>query len=153
MNLTFLNPLLLTLILSFSQFQYRDLVGDWQLVYFDGIEKVKSSPKYLNSDKEFRQEVEERINYRLENTVYKFKSDDLLEYTDFENRKIVLKSAKIELEEDNIISIIEDNSIKKAKILELDPYRLVIQPISDSPGTGKLVFERIVEEKQKDESD
>jgi len=153
MNLTFLNPLLLTLILSFSQFQYRDLVGDWQLVYFDGIEKVKSSPKYLNSDKEFRQEVEERINYRLENTVYKFKSDDLLEYTDFENRKIVLKSAKIELEEDNIISIIEDNNTKKAKILELDHYRLVILPISDSPSTGKLVFERIVEEKQKDESD
>lgn len=137
----------MTVILSFSQYEYSDLVGDWQLVHFDGIEKVKSSPKFLNSDMEFRQGVEERINYRLENTVYRFKSDDLLEYTDFENQKIVLKSAKIEIEENNIISIIGDDLIKKAEILELEPNRLVILPISKSAGAGKLVFERIVEEK------
>lgn len=147
MNLTFLNSLLLTVILSFSQYEYSDLVGDWQLVYFDGIEKVKSSPKFLNSDMEFREGVEERINYRLENTVYRFKSDDLLEYTDFENQKIVLKKAKIEIEENNILSIVGDDLIKKAKIIELQPSRLVIEPISKTAGAGKLVFERIVEEK------
>lgn len=145
MKLTILTALLLTLSLTLSQIEYRDMVGDWQLVHFDGIEKVKSSPQYLNSGQAFRQGIEERINYRLENTVYKFKSDDSLEYTDFVNQKIVLKSAKIALEEGNVISIKEGDQIKRAKIIELNKSRLILEPISESNVGGKMIFERIIE--------
>ncbi len=135
-------------MLSSSQYQYQDLVGDWQLVYFDGIERVKSSPEYQSRGPEFRSGVEAKIKFRLENTVYKFKSGDTLEYTDFVKQTIVLKKAKIELAQGNIINIHEDGKTKQAEIIELDDERMVLQPISKSAGAGKLVFERIHEKEE-----
>ncbi len=131
-----------------SQIQYQDLVGEWQLVHFDGIEKVKASPQYLTSGPEFRSGIEAKINFRLENTVYKFKSGDILEYTDFENQKVVLKKARIELASGNLLSIHEKDNIKQAEIIELGDDKMVIKPISKKAGAGKLVFQRIIK-KQK----
>lgn len=148
MKISMLTTLLLWLTMSTSQIQYSDLVGEWQLVYFDGIEKVKASPQYQSSGPEFRSGVEAKINFRLENTVYKFKTGDILEYTDFEKFQIVLKQAKIELADGNIITIHDKDEIKKAQIVELDGKRLVIQPIGEEASGGKLVFERIQEKKE-----
>lgn len=138
-----LATLILWLTMSTSQIQYSDLVGDWQLVYFDGIEKVKSSPEYRSSSAAFRNGVEAKINFRLENTVYKFKSGDVLEYTDFVKQEVVLKQAKIELREGNKIKILGQDEVKEAEILELDSNRMVLQPITETAGAGKLIFERI----------
>ncbi|MHA7130803.1 lipocalin-like domain-containing protein [Algoriphagus namhaensis] len=134
--------------MSTSQIQYSDLVGDWQLVYFEGIDKVKSSPQYLESSPEFRSNVEAKIAFRLENTVYKFKAGDVLEYTDFEKQNIVLKKAKIQLAEGNVIHILQGDEVRKAEVLELNDDRLVLKPISEKDGAGKLVFAKIREKKK-----
>ena len=92
--------------------------------------------------------MEAKINYRLESTVYQFISADSLYFTDFVNQIIVQKKAKIEVSADNILSINDGDQIKKAKILELEPDRLVIEPIVQGGSVGKFVFERIIEAKK-----
>ncbi|MEN2281518.1 hypothetical protein AAGF08_05215 [Algoriphagus sp. SE2] len=150
MNLSFIYSLFLTLLLGWSQIQYQELIGSWQLVDFDGIKKIKSSPEYLSSSADFRANLESKINYRLENTVYKFTEGDSLAYTDFVNQEIILKKAKIEVSEDNIVTIHEGENIKQAKIIELDGNNLILEPISTNGNSaGKLVFERIVVKKEK----
>ena len=148
MKFSILSTFILWLAINTSQFEYRDLVGDWQLVYFDGIERVKSSPEYQTRGPEFRNGIEAKIKFRLENTVYKFKTGDLLEYTDFVKQTVVLKQAKIEIEQGNIITIHEDSSSKKAKIIELNEDKMVLRPISEKAGAGDLVFERIKNKKK-----
>lgn len=140
----------LTLVLGWNQVQYQELIGSWQLVDFDGIKKIKTSPQYLSSSTAFRADFETKINYRLENTVYKFLEGDSLAYTDFVNKEIVLRRAKIELSEDNILTIYEGENIKKAKIIEFNGNDLVLEPISTNGNSaGKLVFERIIVKKEK----
>jgi len=148
MKISILSTFILWLALSFSQFEYQQLVGDWQLVYFDGIERIKSSTEYQSRGPEFRSGVEARIKFRLENTVYKFKSGDTLEYTDFVNQTIVMKTAKIDLANGNIITIHEEGQTKKAEIVALDKDRMVLQPISENGGAGNLIFERIKPERE-----
>lgn len=149
MNLSFIYTLLLSVILGWSQIQYQELIGEWQLVDFDGIKKIKTSPQYLSSSAAFRANLETKINYRLENTVYKFLEGDSLAYTDFVNQEIVLKKAKIEISEDNVITILEGEDSKQAKIMEFDGNRLVLEPVSSNGnGAGKLVFERIIKKKE-----
>ncbi|WP_296705354.1 hypothetical protein [Algoriphagus sp.] len=150
MNLSFVYTLFLSLVLGWNQIQYQELIGSWQLVDFDGIKKIKSSPQYLSSSADFRANLETKINYRLENTVYKFTEGDSLAYTDFVNNEIVLKKAKIELNEDNILTIHEGENVKQAKILEFNGDNLILEPISTNGNSaGKLVFERIVVKKEK----
>lgn len=149
MNLTFIYTLFLTLALGWSQIQSQELIGSWQLVDFDGIKKIKTSPQYLSSSAAFRADLETKINYRLENTVYKFTEGDSLSYTDFVNNEIVLKKAKIELSEDKILTIHEGENVKQAKIIEFNGNSLVLEPISTNGNSaGKLVFERIVIKKE-----
>lgn len=145
MNLSFVFSLFLALTLGTAEIQLQQLLGKWQLVYFDGIDRVKKSPQYQSSDSAMRANIEYKIKSRLENTVYDFIQGDSLLFTDYENSIIVMKKAKIELKKDNVLTIFDGKELREAKILELDANRMVLEPISsNSNGGGKLIFERVV---------
>lgn len=143
MNLSIVSSLILTLALSFSQIQYSQLIGSWQLVHFGGMEKIVKSPQYQNANAMEKANMDARINYRLENTVYKFEEGNVLKFTDFENQEIVQKEAKIELMPGNILLIHDEKGDRLAQIVEFSEDRMVLQPISKSSATGQLIFERI----------
>lgn len=148
-SLTLIPALILSFFLNFNQIQIQELFGKWQLVYFDGIERIRKSPQFLNADSATQANMQYRIQYRLESTVYHFSAGDSLKFTDFENQQLVLKKAKVKLDDQNILTIYEGNEVRQAKIVEFDANKLVLQPISQNPGAGKLVFERIIEKKEK----
>ncbi|MFN3996842.1 hypothetical protein [Algoriphagus sp.] len=143
MNLSIFSSLILTLALYFSQIEYSQLIGSWQLVHFSGMEKIVKSPQYQNANALEKAGMDARINYRLENTVYKFEEGDLLKFTDFENQTVVQKEAKIELMPGNILLIHDEKGDRLAQIVEFSEERMVLQPISKSSATGQLIFERI----------
>lgn len=143
MNLSLITSLLLTLVLSWNQIEYRQLIGSWQLTHFDGIEKIVHSTQYQNANALERASMDARIKYRLENTVYQFEEGDLLRFTDFENQTVVQKEVKIELGEGNMLIIHEEKGDRLAKIIEFTDEKMVLQPISVNSTSGKLVFQRI----------
>lgn len=146
MNLSFIFSLLFAVTLGTAEIQLQQLLGKWQLVNFDGIERVKKSPQYQSSDSAMRANIEYKIKSRLENTVYDFIPGDSLLYTDYENSIIVMKKAKVELKKDNVLTIFDGKEMREAKILELDADRMVLEPVSSNPnGGGKLIFERVIE--------
>jgi GNAT superfamily N-acetyltransferase len=131
--------------LFFNPLSAQSLLGKWQLVHFDGIEKIRNSPQYHQADLEMRAGMESRIKERLENTMYEFAHPDSLRYTEFVDQVVVQRKASFEVSQEQILSIIEPNQIKKARILALEENRLVIEPIVQGKGLGKWVFERIEE--------
>jgi hypothetical protein len=143
MNLSIITSLFLSLLLYWNQIQYSQLIGSWQLVHFGGMEKIVKSPQYQNANALENAGMDARINYRLENTVYKFEEGDLLKFTDFENQTVVQKEAKIELMPGNILLIHDEKGDRLAQIVEFSEDRMVLQPISKSSATGQLIFERI----------
>lgn len=140
--------LIFSLAFSWNSAQSQSLTGNWQLVHFDGVEKVRNSPQYREADETMKANMEAKINYRLESTVYQFISTDSLYFTDFVNQIIVQKKAKIEVSADNVLTINDGDQIKKAKILELEPNRLVIEPVVQGGNVGKFIFERIIKPKK-----
>ena len=143
MHLSLLVIYLITFFQVSVQTEYKDLVGSWQLVHFDGMEKIVYSPQYQNASPVERSGMEVRIKFRLENTVYEFAEGNVLRYTDFENQTVVRKEAKIELSHYNMLLIHDKKGDRLAKIIELTAEKLILQPISKNSSTGKLVFERI----------
>jgi hypothetical protein len=134
-------------VLSFwnspSQIDYKELLGAWQLVHFDGMEKIVYSPQYQNASPAQRASMDARIKFRLENTVYEFLEGGNLKYIELQDQTIVRKEAKVELSEGNILLIHDEKGDRLAQIVELTPEKLVLQPISKNANTGKLIFERI----------
>lgn len=118
-----------------------ELIGKWQLVYFDGIEQIRQSSRYRNAPAEAKQDMEYRIANRLENTVYEFMDGDSLVFTDYGQKGIVQKRVKFEVDEDQVLHIFEENQTRKAKIIELTENRLILEPISENGVLGKLIFE------------
>ena len=147
MNLSFVFTLLFPLLMVWNQIQYSELMGTWQLTYFDGIERIVKSPEYQKANSAQRANMDAKIKYRLESTVYQFEPGDILKFIDFENQTVVQKEAKIELKEGNILIIHEEDQDRLAKIVELTPVKLVLLPISATSKSGKMVFERIPEKK------
>lgn len=143
MYLSILPALILALVLQTSQIRFEQLLGTWQLVHFDAMDQLRNSPQYQNSDSAMRSGIEYKIQNRLENTVYKFVDGDSLKFTDYVRQEVVQKRAKIEISSDNVLTIRTEAETRKAKIVELGNDRMVLEPISTSPGAGKLVFERI----------
>ncbi|PZX53460.1 hypothetical protein LV84_03184 [Algoriphagus ratkowskyi] len=143
MYLSIIPSLLLAFILQTSQIKFQQLIGTWQLVHFDAMDQLRNSPQYRNADSSLREGMEYKIQNRLENTVYVFALGDSLKYTDFVLQEVVQKRAKIEISPSNVLTIQEGSKTKKAKILEFGKDRMVLEPISSNPGSGKLVFERI----------
>lgn len=143
MHLSILTSILLTWAVFWNQIEYRQLIGSWQLTHFEGMEKIVHSPQYQNATTTERANMDARIKYRLENTVYQFEAGDVLKFTDFENQTVVQKEAKIELMEGNMLLIHEENGDRLAKILEFTDQKMVLQPISKKSASGKLIFERI----------
>lgn len=134
-------------ILSFwnspSQIDYKELVGAWQLVHFDGMEKIVYSPQYQNANSAQRASMDARIKFRLENTVYEFLDGGNLKYIELQDQTIVRKEAKVELSGGNVLLIHDEKGDRLAQIVELTPEKLVLQPISKNANIGKLIFERI----------
>lgn len=150
MNLSFIYSLFFAVTLGSAEIKIQQLLGKWQLVHFDGIDRVKKSPEYQNSDLAMRVNIEYKIKSRLENTIYNFIPGDSLVYTDYVNSAIVLKKAKIELKKDSVLTMFDGKQMREAKIVELEPNRMVLEPISSNAnGGGKLVFERIIESEKK----
>jgi hypothetical protein len=139
----FISTLILPLLLVWNQVEYSELIGSWQLTYFDGIEKIVKSPEYQTASATQRASMDARITYRLENTVYQFEEGDTLRFTDFENQIIVQKAVKIDLLEGNMLVIHEEKGDRLAKIIEFSEDKMVLQPISKTATSGKLTFERI----------
>ncbi len=128
---------------AFFQVDYKELVGSWQLVHFDGMEKIVYSEQYQNATPAQRASMDARIKFRLENTVYEFLEGGSLKYIEFQDQTIVRKEAKVELSNGNILLIHDEKGDRLAQIVELTPEKLVLQPISKNANTGKLIFERI----------
>ncbi len=128
---------------AFFQVDYKELVGSWQLVHFDGMEKIVYSPQYQNASPAQRASMDARIKFRLENTVYEFLEGGNLKYIEFQDQTIVRKEAKVGLSNGNILLIHDEKGDRLAQIVELTPEKLVLQPISKNANTGKLIFERI----------
>ena len=125
------------------QVEYKDLIGAWQLVHFDGMEKIVYSPQYQNATPLQRAGMDARIKFRLENTVYEFLEGETLKYIELQDQTIVRKEAKVELTEGKILLIRDEKGDRLAQIVEFSPDKLVLQPISKNANTGKLIFERI----------
>jgi len=143
MNLSLLFASLITFLQLSVQIEYKDLIGSWQLVHFDGIQKIVYSPEYQSANSEQRASMDARIKFRLENTVYEFMEGNNLKYIEFENKTVVQKEAKIELREGDMLLIHDEKGDRLARIVELTADKLTLQPISKNSSTGKLVFERI----------
>lgn len=148
MKFSLITTLFFAFLFSTNPAQSQSLTGNWQLVHFDGAEKVRNSSQYREADATLKANMEAKINYRLESTVYQFISADSLYFTDFVNQSIVRKKAKIEVSQSNVLSINDGVQIKKARILELEPNQLIIEPIVEGGSVGRFIFERIPEPKK-----
>ncbi|MFL0685825.1 hypothetical protein CLV31_103213 [Algoriphagus aquaeductus] len=125
------------------QVEYKDLIGSWQLTYFEGMQKIVYSQQYQNANPNQRASMDARIKARLENTVYEFMEGNKLKYIDFEDQTIVRKEAEVELSDGDMLLIHDEKGDRLAKIVEFSQDKLVLQPISKNATTGKMVFERI----------
>jgi len=143
MHLSLITSFLLTIAAIFTDVEYKQLIGSWQLTHFDGIEKIVNSTQYQSANAMERAGMDAKIRFRLENTVYQFEAGELLKYTDFENQEVVQKQAKIELVDGHTLVIHEEKGDRQAKIVEFSDEKMVLQPISEYSVSGKLVFERI----------
>ncbi len=130
-----------TVAASFSQ--SNPILGEWQLVHSEGIDKLRSSAQYRSATPSMREDMELKIRERLENTVYSFISEDSLYYTDYVNYRIIQKKARITIS-DQVLSIMEGAQTKRAKIVELGEDRLVLEPIVEGTQVGKMIFEPYV---------
>jgi hypothetical protein len=142
MHLSFLT-IVLTFLSFFADVEYKQLIGSWQLTHFEGMEKILSSSQYRNANPTEREGMDDKIKYRLENTVYKFEEGKLLKFIDFENQQVVQKEAKIEIRDGNTLVIHEEKGDRYAKIVEFTDQKMVLQPESNNSVSGKLTFERI----------
>ncbi|TFV94434.1 hypothetical protein E4S40_10445 [Algoriphagus kandeliae] len=145
MRITILSFLLISFFGISSALQAQQLIGKWQLVYFDGIDQIRNSPEFREATATARANMEYRIKNRLENTVYEFFGEDSLKYTDMVNQKLVLRKATFEVDENNTLFIKHEDLVRRAQIVELSENKLVLQPISQSGTLGRLIFEPYVE--------
>ncbi len=124
--------------------QDLSLQGEWQLVHFDGIDKLRASNQYRGATPQLRADMEVKIKERLENTVYNFVSADSLYYTDYVKQRVIQKKAKIEIGEDQVLRIFDGDQVKEARIVVLEENRLVLEPIVSGAQIGKMTFEPYV---------
>lgn len=136
----FLTSLLFSIVFHTSA-QDSLLIKEWQLVHFDGIDKMRASQAYRTAVPTMRENMEMKIKSRLENTVYNFISMDSLYYTDNVDYQVIQKKVRIEISEDRVLSIFDGKQVKKAKIIELSPERLVLEPILHGGQMGRMIFE------------
>jgi hypothetical protein len=143
MNLSLIASLLLAIAAMFSNVEYKQLIGSWQLTHFEGMDKIMNSSQYQRANAMERASMDAKIAFRLENTVYHFEPGELLKFTDFEDQQVVQKEAKIEIENGDMLVIHEEKGDRFAKIVEFTDQKMVLQPVSKNSVSGKLTFERI----------
>ncbi|SFU18204.1 hypothetical protein SAMN04489724_4783 [Algoriphagus locisalis] len=143
MKLSIIATLLLAFFLQTAQVKFEQLIGTWQLVHFDAMDELRKSSQYQNASPAMRAGLEYKINNRLENTVYEFVLGDSLKYTDYVQQEVVQKKAKVEISMEDVMTIKAGKEVRKAKIVEISSDRMVLEPISSKPGSGRLVFEKI----------
>ena len=143
MYLSIIPTLLLSFFLQTTQVKFEQLIGTWQLIHFDAMDDLRKSSQYQTGSPTMRAGLEYKIRNRLENTVYEFVPGDSLKYTDYIRQEVVQKKAKIEISPEDVLTIQTDEEIRKAKIVEFSSERMVLEPISTNPGSGRLVFEKV----------
>lgn len=143
MYLSIIPTLILAFILQGQQIKFEQLIGTWQLVHFDAMDEIRNSPQYQNSTASMREGIEYKIQNRLENTVYEFVAGDSLKYTDYVMSEVVQKKATVKINLQDILTIQTGAETKQAKIAAVGENRLVLEPVSKNPSSGKLTFERI----------
>lgn len=144
MNLSIIPTILLAFFLQTKQVEFEQLLGTWQLVHFDAMDKLKSSPQYLNANPAMREGIDYKIQNRLESTIYEFVERDSLKFTDLENGEIILKKATIQIDEKDVMMISFGNELRKAKIIAVDASQLILEPISEHSKGDQLTFEKVV---------
>ncbi|AWW31170.1 hypothetical protein DN752_14110 [Echinicola strongylocentroti] len=119
------------------------LKGNWQLLRYDAIEKIKQSPSYQNASPQAKEGMDRKITRFLDNTFYHFTDGDSLYYIDLSEGALVQRKAVYTLE-DSVLTISESGKRqnKQAKILELQENKLVLTPLVNEE-KGKMVFQRV----------
>jgi len=144
MNLTLIPTILFAFCLQTIQVKFEQLLGTWQLVHFDAMDHLKSSPQYLNANAAMREGIDYKIQNRLESTVYQFVESDSLKFTDLENGEIILKNATVLINERDVLVISFGDELRKAKIVSVDAHQLILEPISEHSNGDRLTFEKVV---------
>jgi len=78
------------------------LLGRWQMVLFEAISKIESSPIYQESDKANREMADNMFKLALDSTYFEFKKDTVL-FSDIKDSKIVHRKGRWFLEGDTIV--------------------------------------------------
>jgi hypothetical protein len=118
------------------------IIGRWKLEKYDAFEKAKKTPAYLLGTEDEIQKYDDMVKLLLDSTLYEFRQNGTMIYTDMENQNLVKREAWWKIK-DGILFI---NELKRpykreAKIVSLTPTLLIITPIIDGKaGDSKMTF-------------
>lgn len=109
---------------------------------YDAFDKVKNSPAYLLGTDEEIQRYDDMVRLLLDSTIYDFRPDGTMVYTDMENQKLLKREAWWMIKD----SVLYINELKRpykreAKIVSLTSSLLIMIPILDGKaGDSKMTF-------------
>jgi hypothetical protein len=121
-----------------------NLIGIWKMEKYDAFDKVKNTPAYLSGTGEEIQRYDDIVRLLLDSTIYDFRPDGTMVYTDMENQKLVKREAWWTIKD----SILYINELKRpykreAKIVSLTSSLLIMTPIIDGKaGDSKMTFKK-----------
>lgn len=119
-----------------------NLIGKWKLEMYSAFDQVKHTPAYILGTDEEIQRYDDIVRLLLDSTIYDFRLDGTMVYTDMENQKLVKREAWWTVKD----SILYINEFKRpykreAKIVSLTPSLLIMTPIIDGKaGDSKMTF-------------
>ena len=125
------------------------ILGRWKLCSYDAIDKVKSSPGYINASAPERALIDEQFHAALNYTYYEFSADTLI-YDDLlpMSSRLEKRRAMWKINENGIIEIEEiDRPYKRQLYLNsVNTDSLVLQIVLDGRlPSAKMVFARVKE--------
>ncbi len=127
-----------------QQIDAHQLEGTWKLVRYDAIDAIRDSPQYKAMPQAQKEELDLRLEEQLNNTFYRFDGKDQLQYTTFEGKKMLNRSANYEVLGDRIkIKDLQNQSSREAIIHSLKNNVLILIPVKkDGLGSEKMVFHK-----------
>jgi len=121
-------------------------LGRWQMVFFEAISKIESSPIYQESDKASREMADSMFKLALDSTYFEFEKDTVF-FSDIKNSKIVHRKGLWFLEGDTII-INDLDRIQTTKILvsNINEKEMDLYMVNSS---GRIAKNKVVLRKEK----
>lgn len=138
------SSLLFFITLIFIQTTSDSIIGNWKIVSYDAIDKIKTSPAYLYGAAEVRQLIDEQFETILKSGAYNFKKDTVY-YSDLQEQALVTRSALWSLNEDILyFKEIDRPYERQAYVHHISQDSLVISPIiNGTVGSSKIIFKKI----------